>query len=385
MGAPHAADFLRLLALVLLGVLAMLPSPVHGQATRPAFALIQIPAPASEISIAADINNAGQVIGNFQSGSSRRAFLWSRRSGLVMLPRPGADASEWYASGINDCGEIAGFARDATGVNNYPVVWTVSGGVVTITRLAERHPELASVSSILDINDQGHLIGDLAESSTGNAHAYLWTPQDGVTDLGTLGGSYSFAYGLNGRDEVVGTSSLVGDGEWQAYLWTRATGMQRISIAGTDRSEAFGINNSTEVAGQFGALTLFNPTHAFRWTTESGMVDLRPDQPNNQLHFTSSWARGINEQGEIVGTASFAGIHHAFLWTSQNGLIDLTPGSANQFSAERINRYGDIIGSLTPASSSAGLPRVVVWEKPPISKYRDFTPPEICRTRGIVR
>ena len=45
-----------------------------------------------------------------------------------------------------------------------------------------------------------------------------------VTDLGTLGGTDAWAYGLNSTGVVVG-SALNGDGNSHAFVWSESTGM----------------------------------------------------------------------------------------------------------------------------------------------------------------
>lgn len=41
-----------------------------------------------------------------------------------------------------------------------------------------------------------------------------------VTDLGTLGGSSSYAYGINARGQVVGCSDTTGDATGHAFLYS---------------------------------------------------------------------------------------------------------------------------------------------------------------------
>ncbi len=63
---------------------------------------------------------------------------------------------------------------------------------------------------------------------TATAHAQsAWVP----TDLGTLGGSNSFAYGTNDAGQVVGVSSMA-NGDNHAFLWTAAGGMVDLGTLG---------------------------------------------------------------------------------------------------------------------------------------------------------
>ncbi len=41
-----------------------------------------------------------------------------------------------------------------------------------------------------------------------------------VTELGTLGGTTSDAFGINGKGQVVGQSRIANDAETHAFLWT---------------------------------------------------------------------------------------------------------------------------------------------------------------------
>jgi probable HAF family extracellular repeat protein len=56
-------------------------------------------------------------------------------------------------------------------------------------------------SQALGINNRGHVTGG-STVSNGNLHAFRWTKHTGMQDLGTLGGPNSIAHALNDRDEV---------------------------------------------------------------------------------------------------------------------------------------------------------------------------------------
>ena len=63
-------------------------------------------------------------------------------------------------------------------------------------------------SSAYGINDAGQVVG-YSETDNGQHHAFITGPNGvGMTDLGTLGGDYSYASGINDAGQVVGYSRL---------------------------------------------------------------------------------------------------------------------------------------------------------------------------------
>ena len=61
-----------------------------------------------------------------------------------------------------------------------------------------------------------------------------------MTDLGTLGGSVSVAYGINNGGQIVGESKIA-SGAFHAVLWENGT-MTDLGTLGGPNSVAFGIN-----------------------------------------------------------------------------------------------------------------------------------------------
>jgi len=137
-----------------------------------------------------------------------------------------------------------------------------------------------------------------------------------VTPLGTLGGIFSNVNAINDHDQITGYASL-SDGVEHAFLWTSAQGMRDLGTLGGSTSYGFGLNNLGQVVGgSFPASENFY--HAFVWTENNGMHDL------GTLGGNYSYAEAINDSGEVVGYAYLPGddSYHAFYWTAAEGLQD---------------------------------------------------------------
>ena len=75
-----------------------------------------------------------------------------------------------------------------------------------------------SFSFAQDINDRGQVTG-YSSNALGEFHAFLWENSK-MTDLGTLGGTFSFGAALNARGQVAGFS-ITATGDQHAVLWNK--------------------------------------------------------------------------------------------------------------------------------------------------------------------
>ena len=210
------------------------------------------------------------------------------------------------------------------------------------------------------INDSGQTAGfatvtnDLAE----RAFRTTGTGQITITSLGTLGGSYSYAYGINDSGQTVGYAATNYDATEHAFR-TAANGPINtfgtdLSTLGGSYSRAYGINTFGQTVG-YAALPLDSAAHAFR-TTATGLIST-PGADLGTLGGTYSRASGINTSGQTVGYAATSGDleEHAFR-TTTTGLIS-TPGAdlgtlGGTYSyANGINASGQTVGYATIAGN----------------------------------
>jgi probable HAF family extracellular repeat protein len=129
-----------------------------------------------------------------------------------------------------------------------------------------------------------------------------------MLDLGTLGGTYSGAYGVNASGKVTGSSNTIGNSFDHAFLFDGT--MQDLGTLGGSQSQGFGINASGQVVGQADGPS---GTHAFLY--DGTMLDLNNLLDSTGAGWTLTQARGINDFGQITGTGYIGGQMHAFLLT----------------------------------------------------------------------
>jgi probable HAF family extracellular repeat protein len=185
--------------------------------------------------------------------------------------------------------------------------------------------------------DPVQVIGESNIGAVGSPfQAFVWDSTNGIQNLGTLGGSSSVAYGINDAGQVVGWASTQTAFAETAFLWDNTNGMQALSgLPGDKASRAFAINNLGQVVGWSGT-TYFLNGRAVMW--DGGSVSDLGTVGNLQ-----SAAHGINDLGQVVGTAGGLGGLHALLW-EDGSIQDLGGLSSWGSTAAGINNRGHVVG-----------------------------------------
>ncbi len=258
------------------------------------------------------------------------------------------------ARAINDAGQVVGASATASG-ETHAFLWTATDGMKDLGTLG------GTFSRAYGINSLSHVVGVSALAS-GEQRPFFWTPAGGMQDLGTFGGGFGLALGINDLDQVVGRSNLP-DGSIHALLWTAKQGLtDLVSVVG-DNSQAHGINNRQQIVGGSNFST---PANQFCGFTIPFLADLRGGFQNLGELGTAdpcggAFARAANENGIVVGFAeNDAFLPRAFRWTAESGIVDLgTLTGPDGFSdASAVNARGQIVGQSTAivtAPNAGGL------------------------------
>jgi len=209
-----------------------------------------------------DVNDSGQVVGFCYNPT--QSFLWFQGE-LVALPTLGGTTT--IAFGVNTAGDVVGGSQTRGDSEVRAVIWTPDE-LVDLGVLPG-----GSGSIGLTINDDMKVAG-VADTIKGDEHAFLWQPEHGMIDLGTLGDApgHSHASGINNSDQMVGQSITL-DGTVHGFLWEQGE-MLDLGTLGGDRSVANHINDAGHIVGwAFGIDNGIPFQHAFLWA-DNIMQDL---------------------------------------------------------------------------------------------------------------
>jgi len=279
------------------------------------------------------INNLGQVTGIFVNPQgSTHAFLYSDGS---MADLGTAGGSYTYGYGINNLGQITG-TGDAGGAGR--IVLYRNGGWELISGL---DPQLAYLSDGFAINDEGAITGQ-SNLPTGEIHAFLYS-SSGIRDLGTLGGQFSYGYGINQSNHVTGSATFPRDPVTRLYsshaFLHDGVSLQDLGSLGGDSSVGYGINGADQIAGS--SQIPGGEWHAALYTA-GVWSDL------GTLGGTNAGLRAINEKGEATGYSIVSGDRRALVYADNTlrDLNDLIPAGSGWVLIDGygINDQGQITG-----------------------------------------
>ncbi len=260
--------------------------------------------------IARDINDDGQVVGQTQNPSGlAQAFLWEKGR-MTNLGTLGGTTS--MGRGIDDSGRVVGFSRTSSNQLRAFLFQKDATGTPTMSNLGTLTGY--SSSEAWHINDAGVAVGR-SFTSASQGRAVLWENGQ-IKNIGEfLDAPYSEAWRINDLGQVVGEAGAL-DQQAKAFLYDNNTNAVTNLDALIDRrqffpdpveqdtykySEAMGINDQGQVIGWVYRSPTNDPEgKAFLYEQDTdGAATVAPLDPLGGKPY--SRARDIDKSGRVVG------------------------------------------------------------------------------------
>ncbi len=278
----------------------------------------------------------------------------------------------WY---VNDAGDVVGMGDNAQG-NAHPLLVATKGSaafqVIDLGTLGGEEKAMDFTVIGMAINNQGLVVGH-AHTAAGPLHAFAWTRDGGMVDLGTLEpGTSSAAMGVNDRGVIVGwagASSFWGP-DTVAVAWIpKGNGWELTKLADDLNTSAFAINNAGQIIGGY---DMYNQPKGLRWEPLPDGKGWRMQTIETPAGFPFFYADASNEAGLGAGwvvptdgstfTKSIPAVWKPGDGPGSTGQVTVLATLANPAKgpnyADGMNDVGDIVGL---SSDDSGTQQAVAW------------------------
>ncbi|MEO0091311.1 MAG: T9SS type A sorting domain-containing protein [candidate division WOR-3 bacterium] len=270
--------------------------------------------------------------------SPHRAWRWTPSTGMQDIGSlaPGYDAEAW---GLSADGQvIVGYGLIGVGSVYRGFRWKNDS-------MYQFGTFGGSVSWAYAASFDGSVVAGSAEHSNGYNHAFRWTADSGMQDLGVLPGALrSVARGVSADGRVVVGWSGFENQVHHAFRWENGV-MVDIHNPALYGSEALGVSDDGNVVVGAWGPNMLTPARAFRWTASTGMYDLGTLGGN----WSEAWDANYNGSIVVGWAERSTGNWGAFRWKETTGMQDLnvlyanllTPGSVlrDAFAISSNGRY----------------------------------------------
>jgi len=300
------------------------------------------------------LNDWGQVTGSADvdaAGTLSHAYRWSRQTGMVDLSGRGRGASS--GNDINNRGQVTRGAVFGRAANTYQhaFLWSPQTGMVDIGTVDwSAHGDV--------INDAGTVAGTTGGNSV---NAFRWTRRDGMRVITAMGNEFDIATDINAAGHIVGGTGITTSLPPHAYLWTPREGLIDLGAGIPDRTQADKVNDTDMVILNVRNFT--DTSHGYIWTRDRGLTEIGAGAPS-----IGTGVADLNNRGQVVGRYA----DYAFVWTRAQGVVDLNTRLRGVPDGIKLTWAGAISeNGIIAAGSNTGLvlldPAVRSGNQPPIA------------------
>ncbi|MCZ6494270.1 MAG: hypothetical protein O6933_09345, partial [Planctomycetota bacterium] len=276
---------------------------------------------------------------------------------------------------LNENGAVVGRYRCPISKFDRPFLWTPQDG---FTDLGLPPGVMETIPT--DINDQGVICGTMIVADVGfRGFVYdqgVWTVLPPVVDML---GTWSSAAAISNAGIVVGQRSITENLNPQnAYIWSAAEGFNDLGVMNGPNSAATAISDTALVAGWIG--TGQSDSLGFLW--DDGNVTNLPAIPGG----STSFPLGVSSQGKVVGLGRIRmkgfpfGIPRAFLWAdSEFIMLGTLPGHLHSAALDTTSDPLQIVGESWNVEGNPNISHGFIWQNGLMTNLNDLIPldPEV--------
>ncbi|MBN1974215.1 MAG: DUF3466 family protein [Sedimentisphaerales bacterium] len=271
------------------------------------------------------LNNQDIMVGRGYEGGKDFAFSYDFRDGTFTNLSPSVASISW-AHAINDQGLIVG-----GGVSDkYRAFYWENDSIIDVT------PAESWGANAIDINEKGQAVGYSKDLITHKSQPIMWEKDGSYKYLDQAQHSNITAYSINDYGQIAGVCEDSGVG----LFWNNEES-EPIEIptpSNWNYLHPLAINNNGDVVGYGRGYGFWG--RAFLYSSSNNQfIDL------HDTIWKNTFACDINDQGQIIITASdLDDNEHILLW--EDGVYaDITPEINGVLSISEINELGHIVGS----------------------------------------
>jgi len=151
-----------------------------------------------------------------------RAFRWTAATGMVNLGTLPDDIRSVARAVSADGSVVVGWSSGGFGHRAFR--W--ANGVMTNIH----NPALYESEAIGVSGDGNVVVGAWGPNLLSPAKPFRWTAEEGMVNLGTLGGQWGEAWDANDDGSIVVGWSELSSGNWHAFRWTVSGGMEDLNV-----------------------------------------------------------------------------------------------------------------------------------------------------------
>ena len=263
-------------------------------------------------------NDHGLLNGSVFTASGQRGAAWLPHTGFL-LTDPGFTGSTF---GSNDRGQVAGTRLGSAGAS-YAYVWSDKDGLSLVPVSVD--DAVIFRSSAADLNKNGTVAGVVSytQAGVGQNRAFVWDEATGTTLIPPLGPANVGVTYISDEGVVVGASemrrpvpgdirtspvaSTPGTIPVHAWKWSAEGGLVDLGTLGGNHSVAWNADRDGNVYGW--ASDAAGVQHAVKWTVDGQIIDLGSLGGN-------TLTGGLNKHGVVAGwSTALDGSMHAVVFT----------------------------------------------------------------------